>query len=162
MECRRASLSNRLDQGKRTITKTRTTFCCPNCFAQCEKDDSILMLSSGAAIVGEGLSWSGQLERDIDKIKRVKYCRRCGRPLNFHELLRGKLDYRAWGPSCAVLAFLLTLGALWLWLGYSFWASVALAAVAAAAGGFGGSWLKRKRLARWRISESDVARLTAP
>jgi len=136
-------------------------FCCPNCFGQFQKDDSILMLISGASIVGEGVRWSGDLERDIDKIKRVKYCRRCGRPLDFHALLRGKLDYCALGPSCAVLAFLLTLGAFWLWLGFSFWGSLALAAIAATAGGFAGSWLERKRLARWRISESDVARLTA-
>jgi hypothetical protein len=60
-----------------------------------------------------------------------------------------------------VLAFLLTLGAFWFWLGFSFWGSLALAAIAATAGGFAGSWLERKRLARWRISESDVARLTA-
>ncbi|MGH6803129.1 MAG: hypothetical protein ACREC3_07155 [Methyloceanibacter sp.] len=137
-------------------------FCCPNCFAQFEKDDSILMFSSGASIVGEGISWSGNLERDIDKIKRVKYCKSCRQPLDFHALLRGQLDYWAWGPSCAVLAFLLTLGAFWFWLDYSFWASLALAAIAATAGGFGGSWLERKRLACWRISENDLARLTAP
>jgi len=105
-------------------------FCCPNCFAQFEKDDSILMFSSGASIVGEGISWSGNLERDIDKIKRVKYCRSCRQPLDFHALLCGQLDYWAWGPSCAVLAFLLTLGAFWFRLGYSFWASLASGASA--------------------------------
>jgi len=136
-------------------------FCCPNCFAQFEKDDSILMLSSGAAIAGEGINWSGNLERDIDKIKRVKYCKSCQQPLDFHALLRGKLDYYGWGILGGYLGFLLTLGACWFWLGYSFWGSLALAALAATAGGFGGAWLERKRLARWRLSESDVARLTA-
>ena len=137
-------------------------FCCPNCFAQFEKDDSILMFSSGASIVGEGISWSGNLERDIDKIKRVKYCKSCRQPLDYHALLRGKLDYYGWGILGAYLGFLLSFAAFWFWLGYSFWASVALAAVVATAGGFGGSWLERKRLARWRISENDLARLTAP
>jgi hypothetical protein len=72
-------------------------FCCPNCFAQFEKDDSILMLSSGAAVAGGGISWSGKLERDIGQIKRVKYCKSCRQPIDFHALLRGKLDYYGWG-----------------------------------------------------------------
>jgi len=83
-------------------------FCCPNCFAQFEKDDSILMFSSGASIVGEGISLSGNLERDIDKIKRVKYCKSCRQPLDYHALLRGKLDYYGWGILGAYLGFLLS------------------------------------------------------
>ena len=96
------------------MARTRRTFCCPNCFSQFQKDDSILRLSSGAAVSGEGIGWSGKLDRDIDRIKRVKYCKRCGQPLDFHALLQGKLDYHAWGPSWAALAFLLMLAASWL------------------------------------------------
>lgn len=95
------------------MARTRSTFCCPNCFSQFQKDDSILMLSSGAAVSGEGIGWSGKLDRDIDRIKRVKYCKRCRQPLDFHALLQGKLDYHAWGPSWAALAFLLMLAASW-------------------------------------------------
>ena len=106
------------------MARTRSTFCCPNCFSQFQKDESILMLSSGAAVSGEGISWSGQLDRDIDRIKRVKYCKSCRQPLDFHALLQGKLDYRAWGPSWAVLAALLMLAVSWFWLGLSIWASL--------------------------------------
>ena len=144
------------------MARTRSTFCCPNCFSQFQKDDSILMLSSGAAVSGEGIGWSGKLDRDIDRIKRVKYCKRCGQPLDFHALLQGKLDYHAWGPSWAALAFLLMLAASWFWLGHSFWASLGLAALAATAAGFAGSWLERKRLARWRLNERELAKRTVP
>jgi hypothetical protein len=150
-----------LDLERRAMAKTRSTFLCPNCFSQFPKDDTILMLSSGAAVAGEGVSWSGDLDRDISKIKRVKYCKSCGKPLDFHALLRGRLDYRAWGPSAGLLAFLLTLALCWYWLGYPFWASLCLAAVAALAGGLAGAWLERKRVARWRLSDGQVAKLTA-
>jgi hypothetical protein len=56
------------------------------------------------------------------------------------------------------LAFLLMLAASWFWLGHSFWASLGLAALAATAG----SWLERKRLARWRLNERELAKLTVP
>ncbi|MGA7457146.1 MAG: hypothetical protein WBW51_07485 [Methyloceanibacter sp.] len=142
------------------MARTRSTFCCPNCFNRFQKDDSILMLSSGAAVSGKGVSWSGRLDRDIDRIKRVKYCKRCRQPLDFHALLRGKLDYHAWGPLWSVLAFLLVLAASWFWLDNSFWASLGLAALAATAAGFAGSRLERKRLARWRLNERELAKLT--
>ena len=48
------------------------------------------------------------------------------------------------------------------WLGHSFWASLGLAALAATAAGFAGSWLERKRLARWRLNERELAKLTVP
>jgi hypothetical protein len=143
------------------VAKIKTTFCCPNCFAHFQKDDSILMLISGASIVGEGISWSGNLEGEIDKIKRVKYCRQCRKPLDFHALLRGKLDYRAWGPSCVVFGFLLGIALSLFVFGLSFWAGLGLAVAVAAAGGYGGAWLERRRLARYRLSESDVAKLSA-
>ncbi|MGZ5918014.1 MAG: hypothetical protein ACXWJ4_11990 [Methyloceanibacter sp.] len=143
------------------MAKIRTTFCCPNCFAHFQKDDSILMLISGASIVGGGIRWSGNLDGEIDKIKRVKYCRQCRKPLDFHALLRGKLDYRAWGPSCAVLGFLLALAESLFVLGLSLWAGLGLAVMVAVAGGFGGAWLERQRLAHYRLSESDVARFSA-
>ena len=143
------------------MARTRSTFCCPNCFSQFQKDDSILMLSSGAAVSGEGIGWSGKLDRDIDRIKRVKYCKRCGQPLDFHALLQGKLDYHA-RTVRAALAFLFMLAASWFWLGHSFWASLGLAALAATAAGFAGSWLERKRLARWRLNERELAKLTVP
>ena len=60
------------------------------------------------------------------------------------------------------LAFLLMLAASWFWLGHSFWASLGLAALAATAAGFAGSWLERKRLARWRLNERELAKLTVP
>jgi len=142
------------------MAKINPTFCCPNCFAQFEKDDSILMLSSGISVVGEGVSWSGNLERDIGKIKRVKYCKRCGKPLDFHALLRGKLDYYGWGILGACLGSLISFAVFWFWLDYSFWGSLALAALVATALGLGGAWLERLRLARWRLSDSDAARLT--
>jgi hypothetical protein len=144
------------------MARTRSTFCCPNCFSQFQKDESILMLSSGAAVSGEGISWSGQLDRDIDRIKRVKYCKSCRQPLDFHALLQGKLDYRAWGPLWAVLAALLMLAVSWFWLGLSIWASLGLAALSATAAGLAGSWLERKRLARWRFTQSELVKLTAP
>ncbi len=103
------------------MAKTRSTFCCPNCFSQFQKDDSVLRPSSGAAVSGEGSTPSGKLDRDIDKVKakRVKYCKTCGQPFDFHALLQGKLDYRAWGPLWAVLAFLLMFAVAWFWLGLS-------------------------------------------
>ena len=60
------------------------------------------------------------------------------------------------------LAFLLMLAASWFWLGHSFWAGLGLAALAATAAGFAGSWLERKRLARWRLNERELAKLTVP
>ena len=54
------------------------------------------------------------------------------------------------------------LAASWFWLGHSFWASLGLAALAATAAGFAGSWLERKRLARWRLNERELAKLTVP
>jgi hypothetical protein len=144
------------------MAKTRSTFLCPNCFTQFQKDDTILMLSSGVAVAGEGVSWSGDLGSDIGKIKRVKYCKSCRKPLDFHALLRGKLDYQAWGPCAALLAFVLMLGLCWYWLGYSFLSSFGLAVLAAIAAGISGAWLERKRLAHWRLSDSQVAELTAP
>ena len=60
------------------------------------------------------------------------------------------------------LAFLLMLAASWFWLGHSFWASLGLAALAATAAGFAGSWLERKRLARWRLNEGELAKFTVP
>jgi hypothetical protein len=137
-------------------------FCCPNCFAQFEKDNSILMLSSGAAIVGGRVNWSGNLERDIDKIERVKYCKNCRKPLDFHALLRGKLDYYGWGVLAAYLGFLLSFAAFWFWLDYSFWSGVFRAAIVATAAGFLAWRLDRLRLGRWRLSDDDVAKLTAP
>jgi hypothetical protein len=144
------------------MAKPRSTFLCPNCFSQFQKDDTILMLSSGAAIAGEGIAWSGDLGRDLGKVKRVKYCKSCRKPLDFHALLRGRLDYQAWGPCAAVLVFLLALTFCWYWLDYSFWSSLALAVLAATAAGLAGAWLERKRLARWRLSDSQLAELTAP
>jgi hypothetical protein len=144
------------------MAKTRSTFCCPSCFSQFQKDDSILALSSGAAVSGEGIDWSGKLDRDIGRIKRVKYCKSCRQPLDFHALLQGRLDYRAWGPSCAMLAFLLALAVAWFWLGLSIWASLGVAALAAALAGLAGSWLERKRLARWRFTEGELVKLTVP
>jgi hypothetical protein len=144
------------------MAKTRSTFCCPNCFSQFQKDASVRMLSSGVSVCGEGMNWSP--DRDIDKIKikRVQYCKSCGQPLDFHALLQGKLDYHARGPSWAVLAFLLMLAASWFWLGLSIWASLGLAALAATAAGATGSWLERKRLARSRFTEDELIKLTAP
>ena len=144
------------------MAKTRSTFCCPNCFSQFQKDDSVLLLISGAAVSGEGINWSGTLDRDIDRIKRVKYCKSCRQPLDFHALLQGKLDYRAWGPSWAVLAFLLVLAVVWFGLGLSIWASLGLAVLAATVAGLAGSWLERKRLARWRFTQGELVKLSAP
>ncbi len=146
------------------MARTRSTFCCPNCFSQFQKDDSVLKLSSGAAVSGEGSPRSGKLDRDIDKVKakRVKYCKTCAQPFDFHALLQGKLDYHAWGPLWAVLAFLLTLAVAWLWLGLSVWASLGLAVLAATAAGITGSWLERRRLARWRFTQGELVKLTAP
>jgi hypothetical protein len=48
--------------------KIRTTSCCPVCFGKSQQDDSILMLISGAAVVGDGVHWAGNLDHDIDKI----------------------------------------------------------------------------------------------
>jgi uncharacterized membrane protein len=91
----------------------------------------------------------------------VKYCRQCRKALDFHALLRGKLDYRAWGSSAAVLGFLLGLAVSLIVLGLSFWAGLGVAVMVAVAGGYGGAWLERRRLARYHLSESDVARLSA-
>jgi hypothetical protein len=50
----------------------------------------------------------------------------------------------------------------WFWLGLSIWASLGLAALSATAAGLAGSWLERKRLARWRFTQSELVKLTAP
>jgi hypothetical protein len=146
------------------MAKTRSTFCCPYCFSRFQKDDSVLRLSSRAGVSGEGSTPSGKLDRDIDKVeaKRVKYCKTCGQPFDFHALLQGKLDYRAWGPLWAVLAFLLMFAVAWFWLGLSILLSLGLAALAATAAGLAGSWLERRRLARWRFTQSELVKLTAP
>jgi hypothetical protein len=146
------------------MARTRSTFCCPNCFSRFQKDDSVLRLSSGAAVPGEGSPRSGKLALDIDKVKakRVKYCKTCAQPFDFHALLQGKLDYHAWGPLWAVLAFLLMLAVAWLCLGLSVWASLGLAVLASTAAGVTGSWLERKRLARCRFTQGELVKLTAP
>jgi hypothetical protein len=41
-------------------------------------------------------------------------------------------------------------------------ASLGLAALAATVAGLAGSWLERKRLARWRFTPGELAKLTAP
>jgi hypothetical protein len=52
----------------------------------------------------------------------------------------------------AALAFLLMFAAFW-----SFLLSLGLALLAVT-----GSWLERKRLARWRLNERELAKLTVP
>jgi hypothetical protein len=134
-------------------------FRCPNCFEVFEKDDSILMLSSGAAIAGDGIKWSGNLEKDLSRIKRLVYCKNCRGPIDFHALLRGDLDdrgYDVWGQW----AFPFAAAALYFAADWSWWASVLGGIAAAVAACVTLSRVERYRVARYRLSEDEVARLT--
>ena len=134
-------------------------FRCPNCFHVFAKDDSILMLSSGAAIAGGGIQWSGDLKKDLPRIKRLKHCGQCRAAIDFHALLRGDLDDRGldlWGQwAFPVVALALCFGADWSW-----WAATLGGVLAAIAACVALSRVERWRVARYRLSADDVARLT--
>ncbi|MFI5346624.1 MAG: hypothetical protein ACHQ51_09650 [Elusimicrobiota bacterium] len=133
-------------------------FRCPNCFHVFEKDDSILMLSSGAMIKGDGIEWSGDLEKELSKIKRVKYCKDCRGPIDFHALLRGDLDDRGldlWGQwAFPVVALALCFAADWSW-----WASTLGGIAAAVAACVALSRVERYRVVRWRLSPDEAKKL---
>ena len=131
-------------------------FWCPNCFRRFEKDDAILTLTSHIAIVGEGINWSGDLEKDIHTAKRVMYCKACGGPIDFHALLRGNLDYRAYSIEASFWAFLLT---VLFGPADTFWAAFGLALIVAIPVGIAFNWFEKRHVARWRLSESDVRQL---
>lgn len=134
-------------------------FWCPSCFAVLEKDDSILMLMGNVSIVGPGVSWSGNVEQDIEKIKRVKYCTHCNRPLDFHALLRNKLDYHDVASPAAVCGFLAG-GAVGLFiLQLSGWASFAFAMAIGVVAFLAVDRVQRHRVARWAFSEAQAEEL---
>lgn len=135
-------------------------FWCPNCLRHFRKDESITMLTSGAAISGEGINWSGDLERDIHNIKRVKYCGECHGALDFHALLRGKLDYRAYGLTAGFWTFVVLIPVLWLGAGLPLWASLLLAFIAALFMGWFFNRLEQRRISRWALSPEEAQRMS--
>jgi hypothetical protein len=118
------------------------------------------MLTSGAGIVGEGVGWSGSLEQDIHKVKRVRYCKECRRALDFHALLRGKLDYRHYGSWGGLWTFIPCVPILWVGLSFPFWASVLLALIAAFIVGWLFDRLERRKVSRWALSSEEAERLS--
>jgi hypothetical protein len=134
------------------MRKKSDTFRCPNCFATFEKDYNIVILSSRIAICGEGIDWSGDLERDIDQIKRVVYCKACHGPIDFHALLRGHLDERSYPAGAGWMVFFIGTVAFmaggidfWPGVGMSFLVSVPVYGIL--------RFLERRRLTRWRLKE---------
>ncbi|MDE2511169.1 MAG: hypothetical protein KGL74_08610 [Elusimicrobia bacterium] len=130
-------------------------FRCPNCFQVFPKDESTLMLSSGAAVSGEGVQWSGDLEKDLPRIKRVVYCGSCRGAVDYHALLRGRLDARGldlWGQwAFPVVALALSFGAGWAW-----WTSALGGVLAAVAACAALSRAERYRVQRWRLKDEGA------
>jgi hypothetical protein len=54
------------------MARTRSTFCCPNCFSQFQKDDSVLKLSSGEVLSGEGSVGLTLITRWIYGVDRLR------------------------------------------------------------------------------------------
>jgi hypothetical protein len=127
-------------------------FRCPNCFAAFEKDNAILTLSSDIAIGGEGISWSGDLERDIHQIKRVVYCKACHGPIDFHALLRGHLDDR---PYPAVIGWVVFFIGIIVSMAYrdDVWPGIGMSLVLGVTVSCMLRLVERRRLMRWRLKE---------
>ncbi|MBN2398159.1 MAG: hypothetical protein JXI32_07240 [Deltaproteobacteria bacterium] len=127
-------------------------FRCPNCFAAFEKDSDIEMLSSGIAIGGEGIHWSGDLERDIHQIKRVVYCKACHGPIDFHALLRGHLDDR---PYTATVGWVVFFIGTVFFVAYrdDVWPGIGMSLVLGATVSCMLRLVERRRLKRWRVTE---------
>jgi hypothetical protein len=136
-----------------------TRFWCPNCFMVLEKDDGILMLMGNVRVVGDGISWAGDVERGRDKIKRVKYCTRCNKPLDFHALLQNKLDYRDYASPAAVCGFLAGGAVCLVVLQWGGWPSFAAAAAAGVAAALAVNQIQRRRVSRWGLSEAQAEEL---
>ena len=133
-------------------------FLCPNCLRRFAKDDSILMLTAGAAVVGEGVSLSGRLEEDLPKIKRLKYCKICRGAIDFHALLRGRLDYVGGTPYGLAVA-LLAAPTLLFGAGLSWWLAVPAAAAAGIAVGLAVDRMELRRIKSYRLSDEQVRTL---
>jgi hypothetical protein len=54
------------------MARTRSTFCCPNCFRPFQKDDSVLKLSSGEVLSGEGSVGLTLITRWIYGVDRLR------------------------------------------------------------------------------------------
>lgn len=130
-------------------------FWCPNCFRKLEKDDVTKTLISNISIAGEGINWSGDLKKDIHKAKRVMYCARCNKPLDYHALLRGKLDYRAYA-AWAILIFIGGLVYLLRYRGFSFWAAGGISLAGSLLIGYLLNELEKKIVSRWRLTEQQA------
>ena len=135
-----------------------THFWCPNCFRRFPKDFETKTLTSNISIAGEGINWSGNLEKDIHKAKRVMYCARCGKPLDYHALLRGRLDYKAFA-QWAILIFFGGLIYLWRYRGFSFWAAAGISLAGSLIIGYLLNELEKKMATRWKFSEEQVQEL---
>jgi hypothetical protein len=114
----------------------------------------MLIIGSGAVITGIE---TGSLSiKDIDKFKRVVYCKQCGGALDFHALLLGKLDVRThYAPGVLLIAGI----ALSVLVDQPFWAGFVLTIVSVAIVMFMCEGLDRTRLRRYRFSQSQAQEL---
>ena len=110
------------------------------------------MLTSGIAVGGEGIHWSGNLEKDIHQVKRVVYCKACRGPIDFHALLRGHLDARLYPAAGGWIAFFAAVLSF-MANGLDFWPSVGVSLLPGIAVAMMLRSLERRRLKRWRLEE---------
>ena len=135
-------------------------FKCPTCFTAFEKDDDILILTSNIAITGNGIDWSGNLEKDLPKAKRLVYCRVCHGPIDFHALLKGDLD-AGWYPTFVEWSSILLAIVLFVSQSFEWWEVMGIAVGYGVASYLVLRKVEHLRLARHRLSPETVAQLEA-
>ena len=138
--------------------KTALRFICPNCFQVSEKGVATLMLAGNIALAGSDVEWSGDLEKDIHRVKRLTSCPRCRAPIDNHALLRGHLDERKFPGIGSTLAFLVSLAAF-AWFRLPWWATGGLAFLTMIVVGWSLLLLERRQISRWRLSEESALKL---
>lgn len=119
----------------------------------------MLILTSGASVIGDGMRWGGDVKSELHKTKRVVWCKHCHSPIDFHALLLGKLNLHAYPINIGALVIVLGAIACKV-LGLSFWPSLGIGVAAGWLVGFALNRIERQRLSDYRLTESQVKDLT--
>ncbi len=128
-------------------------------FSQVEKDDGMKTLTSNISIIGDGVKWSGNLKRDIHQIRRVVYCKICSKPMDFHAVLLGKLDYKALGPTIGIFIFIAGVIYLWRFKDFSFWSAAGVSLAGALITGYSLNELEKKLVLQWKFTEEQAQKI---
>ena len=136
-------------------------FFCPNCLQLSPKGRMVLMMQSDVAVTGSGVNWSGNLEKELPRVARVRYCSRCKKPVDFHAVLRGHLDEARYPkyivPGIGISVFF---GCLKLLL-WSWWAAAGIAIISGIVAYKLCMLIESWRVKRYRLTAEDAKRLEA-